>query len=174
MRIKHLILTAALLMACLGASAQDNLVKSAEKHMRMGHLDKAKAQIDKAVLSDDYKGKAATWNSRALIYSRIGGDSQGKHAKYKDLAPDWADQAHCAALECRRLDKRGEFKRDINEVLTFVGNEFHQAAERALRAGEYIDAEENAEKAFDCFSAAGRNEFAKEVTMILEKCKEKK
>ena len=166
MKMKKLLMTAALAALTLAASAQSLNVSSAFGNMRKGYLNKAKAEIDAACLHDATKDDAKTWCYKALIYARIGGEASNKKSKFKDLAPDWAEQAYAAALECKRFDTRNEYAKEINEVFSFVGQDFYVRASEAYNAKNYALATQLAEKSTEMFSNAGQGQFSADALYI--------
>lgn len=160
MKMKKFVMTAAFAAFALAASAQSLNVSSAFQDMRKNYLNKAKAEIDAACLHEDTKDDAKTWCYKALIYSRIGGDAQSKKPKYPNLAPDWAEQAYTAARECKRLDSKSEFAQQVNEVFSFVGQEYYNQAEAAYKAKDYAKAIEIADKSMTAFTESGKSNFA--------------
>ncbi|MBR1549015.1 MAG: hypothetical protein IJ634_00065 [Bacteroidales bacterium] len=166
MKMKKIVMTAALAAFTLAASAQSLNVSSAFQDMRKGYLNKAKAEIDAACLHESTKDEPKTWCYKALIYSQIGGDAQAKKPKYKNLAPDWAEQAYTAALECKRLDTKQEFAQQVNEVFSFVGNEYYKQATAAYESKDYAKAIELAEKSVTSFNNSGKSQFALDATYI--------
>lgn len=166
MKMKKFVMTAALAAFTMAASAQSLNVSSAFQDMRKGYLNKAKAEIDAACLHESTKDDSKTWCYKALIYSQIGGDAQAKKPKYKNLAPDWAEQAYTAALECKRLDTKQEFAQQVNEVFSFVGNEYYKQATTAYEAKDYTKAIELAEKSVTCFNNSAKTQFALDATYI--------
>ncbi len=166
MKMKKIVMTAALAALTLGASAQSLNVSSAFQDMRKGYLNKAKAEIDAACAHDDTKDDPKTWCYKALIYAQIGGDMQNKKSKYKDLAPDWAEQAYTAALECKRLDTKQEYAKQVNEVFSYVGNEYYNQAKKAYEEKSYPAAIEQAEKSITSFNNAGKGQFAQDAMYI--------
>lgn len=166
MKMKKIVMTAALAAFALAASAQSLNVSSAFQDMRKGYLNKAKAEIDAACLHESTKDDAKTWCYKALIYSQIGGDAQSKKPKYKNLAPDWAEQAYTAALECKRLDTKQEYANDMNSVFTYVGNEYYIKATNFYNDKNYAEAIEYSEKAITCFNNSGKGTFAQDAMYI--------
>ena len=166
MKMKKFFVTAAIVALGLSASAQKLNVSSAHEAMKRGYLNKAKTYIDAACLHESTKDDANTWRYKALIYSQIGGDAQSKKPKFKDLAPDWAEQAYTAALECKRLDAKQEYANDMNSVFTYVGNEYYTKATKHYEAQEYAEAVEQSEKAITCFNNSGKGTFAQDAMYI--------
>lgn len=66
--MKKIILTLVAAAALQTASAQTSAVTNAVLYQRQGTLDKAKAEIDKAVVNEKTSGKAKTWYTRGEIY----------------------------------------------------------------------------------------------------------
>jgi len=166
MKMKKFVMTATFVAFALAAGAQSLNVSSAFQDMRKNYLNKAKAEIDAACLHEDTKDDAKTWCYKALIYARIGGDAQSKKPKYKDLAPDWAEQAYTAALECKRLDTKNEYAEENNSVFRFVGNEYYSRSTEAYNGKRFDEALQNAEKAVEMFNNSGDAKFAGESLYI--------
>lgn len=163
MKMKKFVMTATLVAFALAASAQSLNVSSAFQDMRRGYLDKAKAEIDAACLHESTKDDAKTWCYKALIYSQIGGS---KKDKYKKLAPDWAEQSYSAALECQRLDTKQEFASQVNQVLSFVAQEYYNQARAAYDAKDYAKAIELSEKSITGFNNSGNSQYAVDAMYI--------
>ncbi len=166
MKMKKLVMTATFVAFALAAGAQSLNVSSAFQDMRKNYLNKAKAEIDAACLHEDTRDDAKTWCYKALIYARIGGDAQSKKPKYKDLAPDWAEQAYTAALKCKELDKKQEYAQQVNEVFSFVANEYYNQATSAYKEKDYAKAIEFSEKSITGFNNSGKSQFALDAMYI--------
>ena len=163
MKMKKFVMTATLVAFALAAGAQSLNVSSAFQDMRKGYLDKAKAEIDAACLHESTKDDAKTWCYKALIYSQIGGS---KKDKYKKLAPDWAEQSYSAALECQRLDTKQEFASQVNQVLSFVAQEYYNQARAAYDTKDYAKAIELSEKSITGFNNSGNSQYAVDAMYI--------
>lgn len=166
MKMKKIVMTAALVAFAMSATAQKLNVSSAHEAMKRGYLNKAKTYIDAACLHESTKDDANTWRYKALIYSQIGGDAQSKKPKFKDLAPNWAEEALTAALECKRLDTKQEYANDMNSVFTYVGNDYYIKSNAAYDEKNYPLAIELAEKAITCFNNSGKGTFAQDAMYI--------
>lgn len=166
MKMKKFFVTAAIVALGLSASAQKLNVSSAHEAMKRGYLNKAKTYIDAACLHESTKDDANTWRYKALIYSQIGGDAQSKKPKFKDLAPDWAEQAYNAAIECKRLDTKQEFAQQVNEVFSFVANEYYNQASAAYKEKDFAKAIEFSEKSITGFNNSGKGQFALDAMFI--------
>ncbi|MBG8554743.1 tetratricopeptide repeat protein [Hymenobacter guriensis] len=66
--MKKFLLTIAAACAMQAALAQNSAVTNAVLYQRQGTLDKARTEIDKAVLNEKTKGKAKTWYTRGEVY----------------------------------------------------------------------------------------------------------
>ncbi|MCR4659023.1 MAG: hypothetical protein K5650_01870 [Bacteroidales bacterium] len=164
--MKRLVLIAALTALTMGAGAQTLNVQSAIQDLKKNYLNKAKAEIDLACEHEGTKDDAKTWCYKGLIYTRIGAESSNPKSKFKNLAPDWAEQAYNAALECKRLDTKNEYAKENNEVFSYVGNEFYNKAIGAYNGGNYTEAIQLAEKAITMFNNSGRREYTNEALYI--------
>lgn len=130
--MKKSILTLALVVLGFAAAAQTLEVQSAAQDMRKGYLTKAKASIDKACANDQTKDDPKAWYYKGLIYCQIGQETKNPKSKYKDLAPDWCEQAYEAALKCKELDKDNEYSETNNTVFSYVGGELCNRATDAF------------------------------------------
>lgn len=166
MKLKKLGLMVALMALAAAASAQTLNVQSAIQDLKKNYLKKAKAEIDAACEHEQTKDDAKTWCYRGLIYSRIGGEASNPKSKFKDLAPDWAEQAYVSALECKRLDTKNEYANENNSVFRFVGNEFYSKATDKYNEQDYTTALQYAEKAIEMFNNSGDSKFAGESMYI--------
>ena len=164
--MKKLVLIVALTVTTMSLSAQTLNVQSAIQDLKKNYLNKAKAEIDLATEHENTKDDAKTWCYSGLIYTRIGAEASNPKSKFKDLAPDWAEQAYNAALECKRLDTKNEYSKENNEVFSYVGNNFYNKSINAYNAGEYDNAIQFAEKAITMFNNSGRREYANEALYI--------
>lgn len=166
MKLKKLSMIVALTALSLGAAAQSTNVQSAIQDLKKNYLERAKKEIDLACEHEKTKDDAKTWCYKGLIYSRIGGEATNPKSKFKNLAPDWAEQAYTAALECKRLDTKNEFAEENNSVFRFVGNEYYSRSTENYNAQNYQDALQFAEKAIEMFNNSGDSKFAGESMYI--------
>ncbi len=168
MKIKKILLFAAFAAATLGLSAQALNVESAVQELRKNSLKKAKGYIDAAAMNEKTKDDAKTWYYRALIYAEIGRDAQQAKPKYKDLAPDWADQAYESALECKRLDTKndGEFTKGLVSVFSTVGYDFYNRARKLFNEKNYVEAMNVAARAAEMYNNGGESDNASEAMFV--------
>lgn len=166
MKLKKIGMIVALTAFAASASAQAVNVQSAIQDLKKNYLKKAKAEIDAACMHDNTKDDAKTWCYKGLIYSRIGGEASNPKSKFKDLAPDWAEQAYAAALECKRLDTQNEYANENNSVFRFVGNEYYTRATESYNKKNFSEALQYAEKAIEMFNNSGDGKFAGESMYI--------
>lgn len=166
MKIKQIGLSVALMLVALGAGAQTIQVQSAIQDLKKNYLKKAKAEIDAACEHESTKDDPKTWCYKGLIYARIGSEATNPKSKFKDLAPDWAEQAYQAALECKRLDTKNEYANENNSVFRFVGNEYYSRSVEMLNSQQYADALQTSEKALEMFNSSGDAKFAGESMWI--------
>lgn len=164
--MKKLSMILAFAALTFSAGAQTLNVQSAIQDLKKMYLKKAKAEIDLATEHEQTKDDAKTWCYRGLIYSRIGQEATNPKSKFKDLAPDWAEQAYAAALECKRLDTKNEYANENNSVFRFVGNEYYSRSTEAYNAQNYQEARNCAEKAIEMYNNSGDSKFAGESMYI--------
>lgn len=166
MKMKKISMIVAFVALTFSAGAQTLNVQSAIQDLKKNYLKKAKAEIDLATEHESTKDDPKTWCYRGLIYSRIGGEATNQKSKFKDLAPDWAEQAYAAALECKRLDTKNEYANENNSVFRFVGNEYYSRSTEAYNSQRYQDALGYAEKAVEMYNNSGDSKFAGESMYI--------
>ena len=164
--MKKLSMILAFAALTFSAGAQTLNVQSAIQDLKKNYLKKAKAEIDLATEHEQTKDDAKTWCYRGLIYSRIGQEATNPKSKFKDLAPDWAEQAYAAALECKRLDTKNEYANENNSVFRFVGNEYYSRSTESYNAQNYQEARTYAEKAIEMYNNSGDSKFAGESMYI--------
>lgn len=166
MKLKKISMAIALTALAVGASAQTLNVQSAIQDLKKNYLKKAKTEIDAACEHESTKDDAKTWCYKGLIYSRIGSEASNPKSKFKNLAPDWAEQAYEAALECKRLDTKNEYANENNSVFRYVGNEYYGRSTEKYNAGQYAEAMQFAEKAIEMLNNSGDSKFAAESMYI--------
>ena len=166
MKLKKFSMIVVLTALSLGAAAQSTNVQSAIQDLKKNYLKRAKAEIDLACEHEKTKDDAKTWCYKGLIYSRIGGEATNPKSKFKDLAPNWAEEAYQAALECKRLDTKNEYAEENNSVFRFVGNEYYSRSTESYNAQKYQEAQQYADKAIEMFNNSGDSKFAGESMYI--------
>ncbi len=164
--MKKLSMIMAFVALTFAASAQTLNVQSAIQDLKKNYLKKAKAEIDLATEHEQTRDDPKTWCYRGLIYARIGQEVTNPKSKFKDLAPDWAEQAYAAALECKRLDTKNEYASENNSVFRFVGNEFYSRSIEAFNVQNYTLALDCATKAIEMYNNSGDSKFAGEAMYI--------
>lgn len=159
--MKKSILTLALVALGISVSAQTLEIQSAAQDMRKGYLTKAKASIDKACASEQTKDDPKAWYYKGLIYCQIGQESKNPKSKYKDLAPDWCDQAYAAAQRCKELDKDNEYAETNNTVFSYVGGELcNKATDAFNKENNYEKSLQLCEDAIKAFGYTGDKKSA--------------
>ena len=150
----------------LAATAQTLNVQSAAQDMRRGYLNKAKAAIDKACVHDATKNDAKTWYYAGLIYTQIGGEQSNPKSKFKDLDPDWLTKAKDAAFRCKELDTDKEYADKINEVFSYVANEYLNMSLAAFNAYQWDNCMALCEQAIQIFNESGNKKFVGEAYLM--------
>ena len=164
--MKKLSMLVAMAALTFSVNAQTLNVQSAIQDLKKNYLNKAKSEIDAACEHESTKGDAKTWLYKGLIYSRIGGEATNPKSKFKNLAPDWAEQAYAAALECKRLDEKQEYAEENNSVFRFVGNEYYVRSTELYNGQQYAEAMQYADKAIEMFTNTGDRKFSEEARYI--------
>ncbi|MCC9135360.1 tetratricopeptide repeat protein [Pontibacter silvestris] len=125
--MKKVLLTAFAAASISVASAQNSAVNSAIMNHKNGTLDKAQADIDKAIAHDKTKDKAKTWFYRGVIYQdMIGNPIYSKMTN--DSTPTLVLESFNKTVE---LDgKDGEFGKQVPDRLNMLyGQVLNQAVE---------------------------------------------
>ena len=166
--MKKLVMFAVFAAATVGLSAQTLMVESAVQDLRKGSLKKAKTEIDAAAVNEKTKDDAKTWYYRALVYAEIGRDASLPKPKYKDLAPDWADQAYESALECKRLDTKndGEYNKGLVSVFSTVGYDFYNRSRKLFEEKNYTEAMQIAARSAEMYNNGGEGDNAGEAMFV--------
>lgn len=167
--MKKIVLMMALVAVGLAATAQTLNVQSAAQDMRRGYLNKAKAAIDKACAHEATKNDAKTWYYAGLIYTQIGGERTNPKSKFKDLDPDWLIKAKDAAFRCKELDTDKEYADKINEVFTYVGNEYLNKAVNSFKEAQWDTCMSHCELAIQILNEAGKKQFVSEAYLLAGK-----
>ena len=116
MEMKKIFLFVTLIVAGITAAAQNVNVQSAAMDLRKGYISKAKEEIDKACVNPETKDNAKTWYYAALVYRKIGEESEKPNSKYKDLDKDWMVKALDAVKRCMELDIIGDYDAEMNQL----------------------------------------------------------
>ena len=164
--MKKIAIMAAMAAFTFGLNAQSLMVESAFQDMNKGSLKKAKAEIDAASVHEKTKDDPKTWYYRAFIYAKIGDDATKPKPKYKGLAPDWADQAYEAAMECKRLDSENEYSAKLKSVFSIVGIEYYNRSRSLFNEKNYKDAMDMATKSVEMFNNGGEGDNAAEAMYV--------
>lgn len=164
--MKKIVFMMAFVAIGLAATAQTLNVQSAAQDMRRGYLNKAKAAIDKACVHEATKNDAKTWYYAGLIYSKIGGEQSNPKSKFKDLDPDWLTKAKDAAFRCKELDTDKEYADKINEVFSYVANEYLNMSLAAFKAQQWDNCMALCEQAIQIFNESGNKKFVGEAYLM--------
>ena len=122
------VVAATVLVASLPAavSAQTSAVTNAILNQRSGLLDKARVDIDKAIVNDKTSGKAKTWYTRGEIYQgMLESPIYGKQLQ----AGEGLQKAYESYTKTIELDtKTGEFgKQAVSKIESLYGQAFNEA-----------------------------------------------
>ena len=111
--MKKLILTAVAGFSMQIAFAQNGAVTNANLYLKSGTLDKAKSEIDKAVVHEKTANSAKTWFTKGEVYSAM---LNSPLPAYKSLAENALDESLAAYDKAIALDKPGgEFAKQAEE-----------------------------------------------------------
>ena len=164
--MKKIVLMMAFVAIGIAASAQALNVQSAAQDMRRGYFNKAKTAIDKACAHETTKNDAKTWYYAGLIYTRIGAEQSNPKSKFKGLDDNWLVKAKDAAFRCKELDADKEYAEKINEVFTYVGNEYLNLAVNAFQAQLWDSSMALCEQSIAIFNEAGNKKYVAESYLL--------
>ncbi len=138
MKKTFLTLAAAVFLAAglpVVVSAQNSAVTDAILNQRSGRLDKARTEIDKAVVNDKTSGKAKTWYTRGEIYEGIAQSPIYGKLLQPGEGTQKAFESYAKTIE---LDtKTGEFgKQAVTRMDNLYGQAFNDAV-NSYNAKEY-------------------------------------
>jgi len=95
------------------AFAQNDAVTSAFLYNKDGEYDKAKEEIDRAILHEKTKDKAKTWYFRGLIYENL---MNSPNPKFKNLDPEAAKKTYESFNTAVSLSKKGDEYHDNSQA----------------------------------------------------------
>ncbi len=139
-----IILTIGLLSLSTGGFAQKSARTSAYMYQQKGQLDKAKAEIDKAVNHPKTMNDPKTWLYRGMIYYGI---ATSPLPAFQKLDTNAAMVALQSLEKAKELDVKGKYTDDINLNLSNLINVFYQNGTDGFNEKNYeksIQAFENA------------------------------
>ncbi|UOQ51654.1 tetratricopeptide repeat protein [Hymenobacter cellulosivorans] len=168
--MKKIFLTLVAAAALHTASAQNSAVTNAILNQRSGLLDKAQAEIDKAIVNEKTSGKAKTWYTRGEIYEQmIGSPIYGKSLKPGE-GTKVAFESYSKAVE---LDgKTGEFgklavaKLDnlyglaLNAGVEGYNAKNYDAALESYRMAQQIRPQDTTAFLYAAYAAEAKQDFA--------------
>ncbi len=100
--MKKLCVLTGLILFAFAVFSQNNKVVNAYNYLRNGQLDKAKENIDAAILHPQTANQAKTWLYKGNVYLAI---SATENEKYKELHPDPLQEAYDAYQKSIEIDK---------------------------------------------------------------------
>lgn len=131
--MKKLILTAAAAFSMQLAFAQNSAITNALLHQKNGKLDKAKEEIDKAIVHEKTANSAKAWFTKGEIYSALGDPNNPLMAlqkpEVKALSAGATEQALAAYDKAIALDKpNGEYAKQAAEKKKIVEEQAYGTA----------------------------------------------
>lgn len=183
--MKKFLLTAAAIVSMQAAFAQNSAVTSAIMFQQKGTLDKAKVEIDKAVVHDKTMNSSKAWYYKGAIYqdmatspvysknvnpSEVSREALKAYIKVAELEKD-AKKKEFTALAASRLELLQDnlYAFALNEgVELYNDNKFAEAKKAYLEAIKYKP-EDTTAYLYGAYAAAGAEDFAgaKELYMHL-------
>lgn len=113
--MKRILLSLLFVGVAVASFAQTNAILQ----LQTGVLDKAKTEIDKAMLDEKNASKAKPWLVKAQIYEAIGLDNTGLYSKLDSTASLTAYDAYKKAIELDTKDgKEGKTAKEAREGMT--------------------------------------------------------
>jgi len=100
--MKKLFLSTVVILIAVTAFAQNNKVVNAYNYLKNGQLDKAKENIDAAIIHPQTSGQPKTWLYKGNVYLAI---ALTEEEKFKSLDPDPLKQSYDAYQKSIELDK---------------------------------------------------------------------
>jgi len=110
--MKKLILTAVAGFSMQIAFAQNGAVNNANLYLKSGTLDKAKTEIDKAVVHEKTANSAKAWFTKGEVYSAL---VNSPLPAYKSLANNALEESIAAYDKAIALDNGGDFAKQAQE-----------------------------------------------------------
>ena len=151
------LLTAALMGAALGLTAQNVNVVNAYNHMKSGELDKAAEYIEQATQDPKTGVSEKTWRYRGDIYYRI---FTGEDEALKQKFPDAAEQAITSYVKANELDVKASYRKENDRALRMIQGLSLNAGNEAFGAKQYDQAiayYANSERVANLFGQADTN-----------------
>ena len=169
MKIKNIVMIAAMAAATLGVNAQSLNVDNAIEGYNRKAWKKAKVAIDAAAVDERTKDDAKVWYYRALIYTRMGDDiKENPKSKVKEFADIWAEEAYLSALEYKRLDvnKNPDYIRNMVYVFDRVGFKYYEQSRALFNEKKYAESMQAASRAAEMYNNGGEGDNAAEAMYV--------
>lgn len=145
--MKKFMLTAVAALGMQLAFAQNSAVTNAILHQKNGTLDKARTEIDKAVVHEKTANSAKAWFTKAEIYAAMVGNPV-----YGTLVADPAQEAAVAYDKAITLDKPGgEYAKQAQEKKKAISEALYV---NALNEGVKFNQEQKFNEALQAFTKA--------------------
>lgn len=120
--MKKIVLISIIILAAASFGfSQNSKVVSAYNYHNNGKLDKAKENIDAAIVHEKTMSSAKAWYYRGNIYIDI---YRTEDENYKNLDPDPLNKAYEAYQKSMELDTKNQYKLDILQRMPIVGEAF--------------------------------------------------
>jgi len=135
--MKKLSILILMLFAFSTAFGQSSKVQSAYNYLKNGKLDKAKENIDLAMVHEKTMGKAKTWFYAGNVYLNI---YMSDNEEYRALSDNALEVAYEAYQKTTELDSKEEFKNQLLINMNIIGEQFYNKAVGEFQAGDYAAA----------------------------------
>lgn len=133
------------LFAVTMVTAQNSVRTTAYNYMRQGKLDKAKENIDKAILHEKTMNDPKTWFYRGNIYYEI---SISENEDYKNLSDNALMTSYEAFLKVLEVDAKNQFYLKVVQNLNAIGAGFYNIGVLDYNEGDFTGAADNFYQAY--------------------------
>lgn len=143
--MKKLSILILMIFAFSAAFGQSSKVQSAYNYLKNGKLDKAKENIDLAMVHEKTIRKAKTWFYAGNIYLNI---YMSDNEEYNALSENALEIAYDAYQKTKEYDTKEEFKNKLLINMNIIGEQFYNKAVENFQVNNY-------EAAKDAFLTSG-------------------
>ncbi|MBC6698808.1 tetratricopeptide repeat protein [Hymenobacter puniceus] len=168
--MKKILLTLVAAAALTSASAQTSAVTNAILNQRQGLLDKARTDIDKAVLNEKTSTKAKTWYTRGEIYEAMAASPIYGKSLGAGEGTRMAFESYKKAIELEGKDgeygKQAAAKLDnlygiaLNAGVESYNGKDYDGAIKAYQLAQQIRPQDTTAYLYSAYAAEAKNDFA--------------
>jgi len=136
-KMKNFLILVLMIFAVSVVFGQSSKVQSAYNYLKNGKLDKAKENIDLAMVHEKTMAKAKTWFYAGNIYLNI---YMSDNEEYRALSDNALQIAYDAYQKTVQYDEKDEFKNQLLINLNIIAEQFYNLAVTYFNADEYLNA----------------------------------